>query len=284
MDALDKLYCSNINATCHTGGFFAPSKKTAWKQPYTHTFVQNKFYFITKGSCIITIDGTTYETCAGEWFFIPSGTPHSYSKKEDTTFEKYWMHFDFFPNSDLFRLASLPYMVKVPENHYVYLLFDRFSKLISKKTQFSERLTIKAILFELVAEYIKLAKPDGISIKKMNDERLDKIFRYIDNNISKVITVNELSELCYMHPNHLIRYFKDKTGFTPAKYISEKKMERAKSLLESTTLPVNEIMLEIGMEDAGYFSKSFKSAYAMSPRSYRTFYKSNLVNEGIVKQ
>ena len=283
MDALDKLYCSNINATCHTGGFFAPSKKTPWRQPVTHTFVQNKFYFITKGSCIITIDGTTYNASAGEWFFIPSGTPHSYEKKENTSFEKYWMHFDFFPNSDIFSIIKLPYMVKVPRDHNVYLLFERFSRLIHSGG-FAERLTVKAVLFELIAEYIRLAKPDGISIKKTNDERLDKIFRYIDQNINKDITLNELSELCFMHPNHLIRYFKDKTGFTPAKYISEKKMERAKSLLESTTLPVNEIMLEVGMEDAGYFSKSFKAAYAMSPRSYRTFYRNNLVNEGIIKQ
>ena len=52
-----------------------------------------------------------------------------------------------------------------------------------------------------------------------------------------------------MHPNHFIRFFKEKTGETPAKYIKARRMETAKRYLEETELSVKEIMLAIGEND-----------------------------------
>ena len=76
-----------------------------------------------------------------------------------------------------------------------------------------------------------------------------------------------------MHPNHMIRFFKNKTDQTPAKYVTMQKMEHAKRLLESSELNVTEIMERIGIDDLSHFSKLFKKLYAESPVKYKKNFK-----------
>ena len=102
--------------------------------------------------------------------------------------------------------------------------------------------------------------------------RVYDILRYINTNLDKPLTNEELSSRFYMHPNQLIRQFKKKTGITPGRYVTLKKMETAKRMLEDTDLRIVEIMEKIGQSDMSRFSKQFKKFYNQSPREYRNFF------------
>lgn len=271
MNYLQDVYLSNLNAVSNMGGFFSLPAKQSW-QKKVHSFNQNKFYFITKGICEIVIDGKKYTAKAGDWFFIPANSLHSYENDDKMLFQKYWMHFDIFPNNELFNILNLPHYVKVEKGSRVYTLFKKYSKLSSSDILL-DKLKVKAILLELLSEYIDHAITDTISVKSITDSKIDEVLRYINNNIEKSLSLNELSLKFHMHPNHFIRFFKSKTGQTPAKYVKEKKMETAKCYLESTELYINEIMEKIGEDDPASFSKQFKSVYSYSPREYRKICK-----------
>jgi len=62
---------------------------------------------------------------------------------------------------------------------------------------------------------------------------------------------------------------KEKTGYTPIKYILTKRIDLAKSLLESTDMPINSVMERVGFDDASYFSKTFKKMVGYFPKGYR---------------
>ena len=269
MELQDVIF-TNLNAVCNLGGHYRHATDARWTHEY-HKFSQNKFYFITDGRCRIKIDGDSYVAQAGDWFLIPANTFHEYSNFEGEPFRKYWMHFDVYPNSELFNVLNLPHIVKVPQKSRVYSLFAQFEK-VHNSDSLVNKIKEKAILLDLIAEYILLACPDGASIKSDSDMRIYDILRYINANLDKPLTNKELASEFYMHPNQLILFFKEKTGITPNRYVNIKKMETAKRLLEDTDLRIVEIMEKVGQTDMSSFSKQFKSFYNQSPREYRKFF------------
>jgi len=270
MNYLQDVYFSNLNAVSNLGGFFSAPAGKLWQYPL-HTFSQNKFYFVTKGSCSLVIDGKTYIATAGDWFFIPANVAHSYENHSEKIFQKYWMHFDIYPNNELFSILNLPYFVKISKKDKAYKLFRQYAAL-SSSDNLSDKIYVKSILMQLIAEYINIAVSYSISVKSISDTKIDDVLRFINSNIEKPLTVTDLAEKFHLHPTHFIRFFKNKTGQTPAKYVKAKKMETAKRYLEDSDLYITEIMKKIGESDSASFSKQFKSYYSLSPREYRKMY------------
>lgn len=267
MKYLQDIYFTNLNAVYNFGGYFSISEKEDWSFG-SDRFEQCKFYFITGGSCVIKIEGTSYRAHAGDWFFIPAGTEHSYYNEKDAPFCKYWMHFDLYPNVDLFSLLNLPYLVKADDKGKALRLFKRFAKLCASET-LTDKLAVKACLIELISEYVKAANPDGVSVVNRTTERLNDLLRFINENLHKPLSNEILAKKYFAHPNHFIRAFKEKTGLTPAKYIKSKRMETAKRLLENTDLSIAEITVKIGLSEPTHFSRLFKEFYNCPPAEYR---------------
>lgn len=65
------------------------------------------------------------------------------------------------------------------------------------------------------------------------------------------------------------RVFKQYTGFSPAQYQIEIKMQKAKELLASTSMTIKEIAFKLNFETASYFVTLFKSKNGISPVEYR---------------
>ncbi|MBE6589006.1 MAG: AraC family transcriptional regulator [Ruminococcaceae bacterium] len=274
MEYLQDVFVSNLNATIHNGGFISFFPEDYWKSDFD-CFNQNKFYCITRGSCTITIAGNRYHATAGDWFFIPRQTVHSFEKDDDDLFEKYWLHFDIYPTDEnLFSLLNLPYFVKVEKDDPALSLFDVYTK--TKGKSITDILKIKSCILSLLGRYIELSEKRQFLVKSRTDDRLDHLLRYIHSHLDKTISNDELSALCHLHTNHFIRFFKEHTGQTPIHYIRCCKMDTAKRLLENSDLNISEIMLCVGFDDISYFSKQFKIFYGMSPREYRKYYKFHL--------
>ncbi len=271
MNYLQDVYFTNLNAVFNLGGYFSITKKDDWSCG-NDKFEQCKFYFIVDGECIINIEGVDYHGKAGDWFFIPATCEHSYYNLKNSSFKKYWMHFDVYPNMQVFTMLKLPYVVRVPKNSNAEKLFKTFVKA-KKGNTLSDKLTIKSCLIGLLAEYVRLAKPEGISVVGQMDERLDNLLRFIHENLDKNLSIDVLAEKYFAHPNHFIRAFRDKTGQTPAKYIKQKRLESAKRLLESTDLSVCEIIDKIGISDTAHFSRAFKEQYNFAPLKYRQYFR-----------
>lgn len=65
------------------------------------------------------------------------------------------------------------------------------------------------------------------------------------------------------------RKFKSVYGTSPNKYITSKRLEKARILLRTSDLRISEVAYDCGFNDLGYFSKSFKNNYNLSPSDYR---------------
>jgi len=271
MNSSKDLYLANINVICNAGGYFRHTTDSVWEEG-THAFMQSKLYYVTKGSFDLTVDGIHYRAESGDFFFIPPGTPHSYSDIPGVPFEKYWMHLDIYPSSSYITSLSLPHHIHISPKTEAHRLFARYVKY-AKSSSLVDLLYVKSTATALLAEYIRLSLQDDLTPKSIADTRITSVLRYIEQNISSPLALPSLAEQFHLHPNHFIRFFKTSTGYTPARYIKMKRMELAKHYLEETDLFVSEIMEKIGVEDACSFSKQFKSIYSYAPRDYRTYFK-----------
>jgi AraC-like DNA-binding protein len=83
------------------------------------------------------------------------------------------------------------------------------------------------------------------------------------------LSVDWLGRMLQSSPDYLSRLFREATGKPLAAYITERRMVRARDLLESSALNISEISQATGYEDPSYFTRVFRREIEMAPRQYR---------------
>lgn len=92
---------------------------------------------------------------------------------------------------------------------------------------------------------------------------------YIEKNLSNPnLTVKQLARHENVSEQFFRRKFKEKYCVSPKQYILNKRIERAKALLDTGYYKVNEVARLVGIEDSLYFSTLFKKHVGISPSNY----------------
>ncbi|EPN5269651.1 D-xylose utilization transcriptional activator XylR, partial [Escherichia coli] len=92
---------------------------------------------------------------------------------------------------------------------------------------------------------------------------------YIRNHACKGIKVDQVLDAVGISRSNLEKRFKEEVGETIHAMIHAEKLEKARSLLISTTLSINEISQMCGYPSLQYFYSVFKKAYDTTPKEYR---------------
>lgn len=260
------VFFANLNLVVRIADFLSCRENDIWANENAE-FEQNKFYYITRGNCVLNINGTEYLGKKGDWFFIPANTQHKYYNLSGEPFEKYWLHFDLYPNSTIFSLLNLDYCINTRDQQITALFQELITKY--KSENLSDKLDVKSIALKLLSLFISASTQESKVALPNPEESFSALLAYINQNLERNISNNELSKLCYQHPSHFVRFFKKKAGMTPQKYIMEKRVQMAKRLIEQTDLKFSDIAIQAGFCDAPHLSKVFKKFYSISPQEYR---------------
>lgn len=103
----------------------------------------------------------------------------------------------------------------------------------------------------------------------LTDVRLMQAVRYIEENYTQNITVEQLSSCCQMSMPRFFPKFKKQFGLTPVEYVNQYRITRAIILLMNGTASVEEIGDQVGFESTAYFRRVFKKFTGRSPRDFR---------------
>ena len=99
------------------------------------------------------------------------------------------------------------------------------------------------------------------------------IKRYLDSNYSENITLDHLSALSHLNKYYLSHEFTKYYGISPMNYLSRKRIDVCKELLENTDYGISDIAHRVGFSSQSYLSQSFRKSCGMTAGTYRKLKK-----------
>lgn len=127
------------------------------------------------------------------------------------------------------------------------------------------RLKIMELLFDVskgsqntFRQILQLREPVRASIKSV-----------VEQNYINPVSIPELAYLSGRSVSSFKRDFVKTFNDSPSRWIRAKRLEKAKEMLEISTLSISEICFSVGFENISHFSRIFKEQYGVSPNSYR---------------
>ena len=107
----------------------------------------------------------------------------------------------------------------------------------------------------------------------MAPHKLRKAVALINHSLfyeaEKRIALRTVAQEIGMSYFHFSRSFKQSMGMTASNYIAERRIERAKKMLEETELPISEIALRSGFSSQSHFTTSFRRFAGATPKVFR---------------
>lgn len=127
-------------------------------------------------------------------------------------------------------------------------------------------------LLQLQFEQYELAfvkKEQPVTIKEYDIEKLFKVKKMLDDNISYSHSLAELSRTSGLNDFKLKKGFKELFGCTVFSYLNDIRMKTAKKMLKETGKPIGEISEYCGYTYVQSFITAFKNKYGITPEKYR---------------
>lgn len=125
---------------------------------------------------------------------------------------------------------------------------------------------IKASIEALTVAVNKLEEIGNSNTCK--DARMIEIMNYIQENYID-ITLDDLAEKFFLSKPYISKYIKEKSGVTFGELVKKIRMKKARALLKSSNMTVENIALSVGYQNVEHFNRLFKKAYNMTPIQFR---------------
>lgn len=112
-------------------------------------------------------------------------------------------------------------------------------------------------------------KPTVGQSSLLSDHQLKQIKDFIEDCLAEELTIADMAAVVHMSQFHFARAFKAAIGESPHRYLTQRRMERARVLLSVTRLSVAEVAHRVGLANKSHFLAQFHKATGMTPKAYR---------------
>lgn len=222
-----------------------------------------------KGS--IQYNNQFYTLEKNQGFIINCNDIHHYK-----TYEKEWeflyIHFD--------GSESIEYIKQIVQNNgFVFetkedsCILNNFYKInaLLKDTDIKADAYCSCLILEMLTEILVASYHDQSDTEKMPYHIKDFI-NDVKNNYFTKLSLDDSIKKSYVSKSYFIRQFKKYIGQSPYEYLMNYRLNEAKKLLKNTDLPVYEIALKVGFENASYFVNYFRQKENTTPLKFRNYW------------
>lgn len=244
------------------------TSKTYSQHTNSRNYMNSFLFFIVKeGNGSLKYDTNAYDLKQGDCVFIDCHKSYSHSSDN---WEISWVHINGnnlknIYNKCLERGGDIIFNAIEP-NIYINLLDDVY--MISTSNDYTRDMNIYSKITELLSLLMsETTYPERKKNKHIYD--LNNIKKYLDDNYTKNISLDEISSIFFINKFYLTRAFKNKYGLTINTYIIEKRITKAKELLRFGDKKIEDISSNCGFNDSNYFSRTFKKVENMTPIEYK---------------
>ncbi|MBQ8803285.1 MAG: helix-turn-helix transcriptional regulator [Tyzzerella sp.] len=222
--------------------------------------------YIIKGSGTVHINGQTYYPSAGDVYILPEYYRHEYYTEPSDPWVKIFFNVYGSGVSSLLKTTGLKEQILFTNCEELYPLFEAFFA----KTK--ESIPISEIMEECYTLYVRLLmrlynKVQGINKSSMEIQMLRD---FIEQNIHRELTINEMAAAIFRSRDYTNKLVKNHYNVSLYAYYINLRIDKAKALLQHTSLSVREISERLGYQNSQYFSKQFRSVTGVTPSYYRS--------------
>lgn len=250
--------------------------------PHWHREIE--LIYVTKGSINLGLNDQPYTLSEGELVLINGGDIHYVLASPGSERVVFQFDLTFFAslNTDEINLNHFFESVE-PFSPKWGLENEAFVRAMLLEMYEEERMQEQGVQFQLKADLLKLLVYLFRNIPKKKDsyqthekvqskdilEKLDQIFRYVEKNYTKKITLEKVAASIGYSQFYFTKFFKRNTGKTFITFLNDYRIDKAKWLLINSNDTVSEIISQIGIESDKTFYRLFKHSMGMSPLKYR---------------
>ncbi|CAZ97683.1 AraC family transcriptional regulator [Zobellia galactanivorans] len=254
-----------------------------------HFHEEYQLTYIFKGEGTLVVGSKSYGFKPGDSYLFGKNLPHVFRNEnnEALTEEEARAHYiSVFFNADSLNsmLNGVPEtgpIVELIKKADLGLKLDRLQspKLLrsmsrlKSKNGFERLLELLYILEDIAVngkneclanENCKTISHDEYGIRKLNE-----IFKFMENNHSNRITLEDIATRFNMNPSSFCRFFKSRTQKTFSQFLIELRVAKACELMRSGAHNASETCFTTGFTNLSNFHRQFKSVIGMTPTQYR---------------
>lgn len=154
----------------------------------------------------------------------------------------------------------------------IQILREDIVNLAQSNDSFASVIRLFNLLYRLslVENARELSSSSFINAREENeDERVRQVKEYIAQNYTRDIALQELADIACMAPESFSRFFRNKTGRTPNRYIIDYRLGIAARMLLTTKHSVSEIGFSCGFNTLSHFNRLFRESKGCTPSEFR---------------
>ena len=241
-----------------------------------HKKTVNDLVFITNGSMVKNLGIESFILKKNDLLFTPKNSITT-TEFVSNDLEGFYCHFsDEFVGADPFlgRLHS-----QLSCDNYIHASQEQAAAiefLLARIVRLYKNRKSGANNYQLISHYLPLVlaelflslRTQVVTPSQASDVHTSFI-NLVGKHFKQNLNVQEYASLLHITPNHLNKRVKSETGKTASTIINEITILEAKVLLLQTRMSIGEISMELGFEDASYFSRLFKNQTGRTPSNYR---------------
>lgn len=160
---------------------------------------------------------------------------------------------------------EIPYFV-IENDEYIITFLNSLSVLEAASTDYTRRLLL--VKFEEIMLYLlyKYEQKFEFYLYSLISKEVSPFKKVVESNVYSNLKLEEIAFLCNMSLSTFKRYFAFEYNEAPGKWLQDKRLQRAKDLLQEGVLKPSDIYLEIGYNNLSNFSIAFKNKFGISPK------------------
>lgn len=243
-----------------------------------HDFI--KINIFISGNVSYSIEGKTYQLNPYDIVLVNAGEIHRPVIHDTTPYERIIIYIstNFFDDYEkdnyeldyCFSEASLHHtnvlrINEIQKNHILDVVKRLEQSFI--KDGFANSLYQKILFLEFMIFINQVVYDQGVHYLETSTSNVKvlEIMKYINEHLSEELNIDVLANRFYLNRSYLMHLFKDNTGYTIGKYITEKRLFMAKTLIQNGS-SVTEACFECGFKNYATFFRAFKDKFHISPK------------------
>jgi len=225
-----------------------------------------------RGRALVRVDGAAdaHVQAAGDTVLWLAGAMQDFTSDTAEPWEIVWAHFH--PREHWHEWFNWPMLgrrvmrIPAPAPRLRARITDALLEMDSfARSGFPQASQFALNALERGLLWLDAANPAPARLAEPVQEAILFISRHLDRRLS----IQEIAAAARLSPSRFAHVFKGQVGVSPAQFVAQRRIARARVLLESTSLSIGAVAETIGYSSQFYFATRFRAATGMSPSDWR---------------